>query len=86
MPWCDTCAQYWAPNTVTKVGACPKCGTVLATQGSLRNEARSLGLPAPGEVEGEPPKVPWHFKLLMVGLSLYLLWRLVQGILWVVHR
>lgn len=86
MPWCDPCGKYWAPNTVNKDGSCPTCGTTLATQGSLRNEARSLGLPLPGQVEGEAPKAPWHFKLLMLGLAIYLLWRVVQGVMWLIAR
>ena len=31
-------------------------------------------------------KAPWHFKLLLVAISLYLGWRLVQGIAWVVEH
>lgn len=33
-----------------------------------------------------PPKAPWHFKLLMVSLVIYLGYRLVQGVVWVVNR
>ena len=29
-------------------------------------------------------KAPWHFKLLIVAVCLYLGWRLLQGIAWVV--
>ena len=54
MPWCDPCAKYWAPNALKPGGACPTCDTVLATKGALRMEARSLGVPAPGE----PGKMP----------------------------
>lgn len=82
MPWCDGCAKYWAPNAMEASGACPQCKTVLATKGAMRMEARSLGLPAPGEVEGESPKAPWHFKLALVALVIYLGWRLAQGVLW----
>ena len=82
MPWCDACAVYRAPKDCNSDGSCPGCGTVLATKGALRAEARSLGLPGPGEVEGELPKVPWHFKLLMVAVALYLGWRVVQLIQW----
>ncbi len=33
----------------------------------------------------EPPtKVPWHFWLLVVALVLYLGWRLVQAVAWIV--
>jgi hypothetical protein len=33
-----------------------------------------------------PQKSPWHFKLLLVAVSLYLGWRLVQGVAWVVQH
>jgi hypothetical protein len=29
---------------------------------------------------------PWHFKLLIVALSVYLTWRFIQGIFWVIHH
>ncbi len=31
-------------------------------------------------------KAPWHFKLLMVALVLYLGYRLVQGVVWAGHH
>jgi hypothetical protein len=37
-------------------------------------------------VETEPPPVPWHFKLLVVATVLYLGWRAVQGVMWVIDR
>lgn len=45
------------------------------------------GEPGPIRPEGdEAPPAPWSFKI-MVGLAvLYLGWRLVQGIVWVVQR
>ena len=36
-------------------------------------------------VIGEPPKVPWHFKLLVLALALYLGWRLWQLVAWLVR-
>ena len=33
-----------------------------------------------------PPKAPWHFKLLLVALAIYLSWRAWQGVTWVIHR
>jgi hypothetical protein len=82
MPWCDPCAKYWAPNALKANGECPDCDRVLATKGALRMEARSLGVPGPGEAEGETPKAPWHFKVMIVAVSAYLLWRVVQGLAW----
>ena len=32
------------------------------------------------------PKAPWHFKLLIVALVIYLGWRVVQGVEWVIQR
>lgn len=86
MPWCDTCSKYWAPNAMTPEGACPECKAVLATRGALRMEARSLGLPAPGEEEGDAPKAPWHFKVMIAALVVYLGWRGVQGVEWIFSR
>lgn len=67
-------------------GSCPSCGTVLATRGALRTEARALGLPGPGEEEGVAPKAPWHFKVLMLAVTGYLAWRLVEGVQWLIGR
>ncbi len=36
-------------------------------------------------VEAEQP-VPWHFKLLVVATVLYLGWRAVQGVVWLMER
>lgn len=36
---------------------------------------------------GEPAaEVPWHFKLMVVLVVLYLGWRLVEGVAWVADR
>lgn len=39
-----------------------------------------------GTVIGEPPNAPWHFKLLVVAVVVYLGWRAVQGVLWVIDH
>jgi len=44
------------------------------------------GCPTCHEVVGEPRHTPWHFKLLVFTVVLYLGWRTVQGISWVVHH
>jgi hypothetical protein len=33
-----------------------------------------------------PAKSPWHFKLLMVSLTIYLGYRAVQGVAWLINR
>lgn len=49
-------------------GACPSCGRAIATK----------------QDEPPPPAVPWHFKLLVVAVALYLGWRLIQIATWIV--
>lgn len=50
-------------------GTCPSCGREL--EGAL----------APEDI----PAVPWHFKLLLGALCVYLAFRLVQMVGWVLH-
>ncbi|MGI9119675.1 MAG: hypothetical protein ACR2G7_06065 [Acidimicrobiales bacterium] len=41
-------------------------------------------LPEPGA--GEDLRAPWHFKLLVVAVVIYLGWRAVQGLAWLAGR
>ena len=68
MPWCETCSRFLNPNSLEPDGSCPTCGRVVA-------EPRVAG-------EEELPRAPWHFKLLLVAVVVYLGWRLVQLIGW----
>jgi hypothetical protein len=64
LPWCDDCERYWAPSAMTPEGQCPTCGAHL--------EAPSrAGI---DEVDADE-KAPWHFKLLVVALIVYLVYR-----------
>ena len=76
MPWCEECAKYWTPSAMNEDGTCPKCGRVVEAQQAT---AKNLNLRklAKGDDE-EEPTAPWHFKLLMVLLAIYLGWRIVQ--------
>jgi hypothetical protein len=73
MPWCDTCSRFYNPNSLPATGDCPTCGRTLAP-------ARGDGSPARAE------KAPWHLKLLVGAAAVYLGWRLVQGVEWVLHQ
>ena len=70
-------------------GSCPTCGRVLprataAGAGEAEAEASETASPLTAkdvnlrEMAGKDAKAPWHFKLLMVLLAIYLGWRLVQ--------
>jgi len=66
MPWCEPCAKYWTPNAMNNDGTCPTCDEQVV-------EAREHA----GSDVATDEKAPWHFKLMIVALALYLLWRLV---------
>lgn len=101
MPWCETCAKFWNPNSVAASGRCPSCGIDL---GSRRHAAGPEGAAA-GEDPADPTArrvdrhslsevpsemgpdwidttIPWHFWVMVAALVVYLGWRLVQGIAW----
>jgi len=70
VPWCEDCSRFYNPNTLSEEGDCP--------------EGHHVADP-PEATEEEPlPKAPWHFWLLVIALALYLGWRLIQGIGWLV--
>lgn len=77
MPWCDNCAKYYAPSGLRPDGTCPVCG---------RNVGPVTDADRLAEGESEPTaKAPWHFWLLVIALTLYLGYRAVQGIAWLIR-
>lgn len=67
MPWCDSCDKYLAPNAVSEDGTCPTCEADVDT----------ADLKEPDRV-----KAPWHFWMMLVALVLYLGFRLIQFVIW----
>lgn len=97
MPWCETCAKFWNPSSMTPEGNCPTCGRSLAAAAKPEREpgASADGPPVVGEptrltgadlreLAGEDAKAPWHFKLMVLALALYLGWRIVDLVIKVV--
>lgn len=68
MPWCEECAKYRTPNSVNEDGSCPTCGTTL----HLPDTAEGT------EIDRTDEKSPWHFKLMVGMVVLYLGWRVIQ--------
>ena len=90
MPWCEHCAKFWTPSSMTAAGACPACGRVLARPepaasvvGSDDDAKRPATLSGADlrEMAGEDARAPWHFKLMVAALAIYLGWRAVQLVL-----
>jgi hypothetical protein len=82
MPWCEDCAKFWTPSSMAADGSCPTCGRILPTPEPVKAGSAATDQPA-GKVDlkklaGEDAKAPWHFKLLMVALVIYLGWRFLQ--------
>jgi hypothetical protein len=75
VPWCPDCDRFYNPNTLETDGSCPTCGRHLAED----TKPEKIG-----RFRDEP--TPWHFKVLVVLVSIYLTFRLVQGIVWVGHH
>jgi hypothetical protein len=78
MPWCETCSRFLNPNSLEADGSCPTCGRVVVDPEKLATDRAKA---SDGEV-GQ--KAPWHFKLLIAAVVLYLGWRFVQVIGWIV--
>ena len=82
MPWCEDCARYFTPSAMKADGSCPSCGRVLAdpkpasTITAANLNLRKLAAGPDGNEDDL--KAPWHFKLLMFCLIVYLAWRFIQ--------
>jgi hypothetical protein len=76
MPWCEDCARFWNPSSMGEAGQCPTCGRTISAPGADGADVTTE----------ERPTAPWHFKLLMVALVIYLAYRAVQGVEWVIHH
>jgi hypothetical protein len=74
MPWCETCSRFLNPNSLEADGSCPTCGRKVAEPSDTA-----------ATEEGEREKAPWHFKLLLVVTVIYLTWRAIQMIGWVIN-
>jgi len=78
MPWCEECARYFTPSAMSDDGTCPSCGRSIEAQQPITARNLNLRKMAAGDGDVDEVKAPWHFKLLMVLLALYLGWRIVQ--------
>ena len=75
MPWCEPCARYLAPSAVNSDGSCPTCGQSIDAAKPIPSDRVDLNhLSSAEDAEG----APWHFKLLVTALVLYLSWRIVS--------
>jgi rRNA maturation protein Nop10 len=82
VPWCTDCDRYLAPPTVRTDGTCPTCGRPV----DVAAPAQSAHTPASPARSDTLPPVPWHFKLMLCALAVYLGYRFMQMGEWLLHR
>jgi hypothetical protein len=76
VPWCDACDRFLSPSTVKVDGTCPSCGRVVDPGHA------HVATPDAEDDEEELPPIPWHLWLLAAALAVYLGYRAMQGIEW----
>jgi hypothetical protein len=87
VPWCDACDRFLSPSTVRTDGTCPSCGR-LVDPGHAHPAAHAAAreAEAPSKIDDEDdeslPPIPWHLWLLAAALAVYLGYRAMQGIQW----
>ena len=93
VPWCSTCDRFLSPPTVTPDGSCPSCGRPVEPGRSHTPDGAAEPPPGSnGRAEGassaeeEFAPVPLHMKILGASVVMYLGYRFLQGVGWVVHR
>ncbi len=82
MPWCDTCSLYHAHTDLRDGAACPDCGEVV----SEANDSPQDPAHEEDEVRTVGQSAPWHFWIVVVALVIYIGWRIVVGIGWLINQ
>lgn len=78
MPFCEDCAKYWAPSAMAEDGTCPTCGRTLEAPAVQPPSGKGISGKDLRELAGEDAKAPWHFKVLVALVILYLGYRVVD--------
>ena len=87
VPWCDACDRFLSPSTVKVDGTCPSCGRVVDRRPRphcCRSESNddTADDDTADDEDGDLPPIPWHLWLLAGALAVYLGYRAMQGIEW----
>ncbi|MCO5319203.1 MAG: hypothetical protein M9942_12285 [Microthrixaceae bacterium] len=82
MPWCEDCERFYTPSTLTPQGDCPSGHHVADPDSAVLVQSTAPGRNDSAGREKRKVKAPWHFWVLVAAVVIYLGWRLVQGIAW----
>ncbi len=72
VPTCEPCGTFYNPNSLSEDGRCPVCGAEVTV-----GDHAQRGSEDP-EIERH---VPWHFWVGVAAVTVYLGWRVIQGLL-----
>jgi len=83
VPYCAVCDRHLTPTSMRPDGSCPVCASVLPL---VRPQVVTERPDDQAEDQAPAEGAPWHFKVLLGALGLYLAWRGVQGVGWLVDH
>jgi hypothetical protein len=83
LPWCDDCSKFWNPPDMGAGRACPSCGRVLVTSGGAEEAGHTPATSGGPTSLTRAKGAPWHFKLMVVGVTVYMLYRIYWLIEWI---
>ncbi|MEM9609551.1 MAG: hypothetical protein AAGA99_19155 [Actinomycetota bacterium] len=75
MPFCEDCDRYLTPTSMEADGTCPTCHRPVKIEGLAASE----------QDEPAATKIPWHFWVLLTAAVVYLGWRGIEGVVWLVN-
>lgn len=87
MPWCNTCDRFLNPPSVNPDGSCPHCGQFVEPghaheAAEYRGEVDAAEATASLAIEEDAKGIPWHLKLILGALALYLGYRFFEVAAW----
>ena len=86
MPWCDDCSKFWNAPELGAGQTCPSCGRVLGPAGGGEagegGDSQITATPGGTTSLARAKGAPWHFKLMVFGVTVYMIYRIYWFIEW----
>jgi hypothetical protein len=82
LPWCDDCSKFWNPPEMGSGGTCPSCSRPLVPAGEGGDGGQPDPSPSGTTSLTRAKGAPWHFKLMVFGVTVYMVYRVYWFIEW----
>ena len=82
MPWCDDCSKFWNPPELAAGETCPTCGRRMGEPAGGGEETPAGRAPTEARTLTRARGAPWHFKLMIIGVTVYMIYRIYWLIEW----